>query len=293
MISKVEFCFVILHYQGYEDTINCVNSIKKLELFEESKIIIFDNASPNNSGSKLKDLYKGSAQIEVILNPDNLGFSGGNNIACEYAKKHFQPDYYIITNNDIIFEDKKILVKIREEYKASEFYLMGPDIYNPKEKVHQSPLSKKPPTRMHITKTIILNQIMLGLSPLSNGFIIWYFRYLRKHTKDSKDYDLYQNDVCLMGACIIASRKLLESKERMFYPETRFYYEEYILARYCNKNGIKSIYSPNIKVIHNSGGATKKTHTEELERCKFVIKNTIAAGKIYRRYYNLEGIKND
>ena len=78
---------------------------------------------------------------------------------------------------------------------------------------------------------------------------------------------------------------MLELKGRLFYPETRFYYEEYILARYCIKNNIKTIYNPDIKVLHNSGGATKKTYTQELARCKFIIKNTIASGKIYKKYY--------
>ena len=46
------FCFIILHYITFDDTVFCCNSILK-NVVGRKKIIIVDNGSQNNSGEKL------------------------------------------------------------------------------------------------------------------------------------------------------------------------------------------------------------------------------------------------
>lgn len=280
----VGFCFIVLHYQGYDDTVECVNSIEKLDLYDESKIIIIDNASPNKSGERLYNKYRYDNHIDVLLNESNAGFSKANNKACEYAAKKYNPQFYIVMNNDIIIEDIDFLNKIRAEYDKSGFFVLGPDIYNPNQRIHQSPLCDKVPGNILLTKTIVLNKLLLMLLPFSGKFIIRYFRKLNAEAKDSNKYSERQINKCLMGACLIFSRKFYKEKKILFYPETDFYYEEYILHLYCTQESKLTVYNPQIKIIHNSGAATQKSYSRELERDIFVIKNTVEAAKICKDY---------
>ena len=50
-------CFVILHYNGIEDTEKCIQSIKELEGRQDIRIVIVDNASPNGTGQLLSHKY--------------------------------------------------------------------------------------------------------------------------------------------------------------------------------------------------------------------------------------------
>ena len=67
--------FVILHYQNIDDTINCIDSIKKLqELNNNYKILLVDNKSPNNTGKELEKRYINDSNIEIILLEKNYVF---------------------------------------------------------------------------------------------------------------------------------------------------------------------------------------------------------------------------
>lgn len=71
--------FVILHYQNIDDTINCINSIKKLQGLDSNyKIILVDNKSPNNTGKELEKKYINDSNIETVLLEKNYGFSKAN-----------------------------------------------------------------------------------------------------------------------------------------------------------------------------------------------------------------------
>lgn len=103
---------VILNYNGYEDTINCVNSILREDHGAVFPVVV-DNASPDGSGRKLKDELK---DIPVILNEDNSGYAGGMNTGARYALKN-NADYVLYVNNDTEFSGSTIseLVKVAEK----------------------------------------------------------------------------------------------------------------------------------------------------------------------------------
>ena len=50
-----KFVFVILHYKTEKDTIECIESIKKLS-YKNIEIVIVDNGSQNGTGENLKNL---------------------------------------------------------------------------------------------------------------------------------------------------------------------------------------------------------------------------------------------
>src|SRR4051794_14015753 len=103
MKNKITVGFIILHYVSIEETIQCINSILKLKTNEPYKIIIVDNASPNNSGIILKEKYDKSENIEVLLLDSNIGFSKANNYAAQYCLDKYDVQFLVVTNNDVIF----------------------------------------------------------------------------------------------------------------------------------------------------------------------------------------------
>lgn len=109
---------ILVNYNGYEDTIECVKSIKK-STYRNYKIIIVDNASPDGSGNRLNDKYLNDSDIVVILNKENAGFSEGNNIGLEYIEKE-KIDYILMLNNDTVVEPE-FLYKLIEGARETNF----------------------------------------------------------------------------------------------------------------------------------------------------------------------------
>ena len=51
------FSFVILHYNTFDDTVDCIDSIFKNIDYPNYHIVVVENGSKNNSGMKLFQKY--------------------------------------------------------------------------------------------------------------------------------------------------------------------------------------------------------------------------------------------
>ncbi len=268
--------FIILHYNSYEATKVCVDSILGLDKQECVKVIVIDNSSANDSYKKLCETYSGT-KVELLQTEYNCGFSAANNIAYEYCKKKYDCDFVIFANNDLEFIQKDFVKRIYEEYQNSKFAVLGPDIYNPIIDTHQSPISyEMQRSKSQVKKTIIFNSLALTFFDL-------YYMFFGKSRNDKpeiKDAGVYQENVIPLGACLVISKKLLKKKSVVFSPETFFYYEEYILADWCLKNNEKMVYQPAIKVKHYHGMATKTVGNAKQSEL-FRMKNIYNSSKIY------------
>lgn len=273
-------CFVILHYNGIEDTEKCIQSIRQLDGQQDIRLVIVDNASPNGTGRQLADRYAEDEITDVILRKENDGFSRGNNAGCAYAMKRWNPDFLVVANNDVIFAQEEFAALIRETYAKEPFAVLGPDIYDPDRKIHQSPISDTLPGTRQIGRTLLLNRVVLGTFPLFYPLMKRYFRNLE--VKAGLPYDREWNDVCVMGACLIFSKDYLQERDKVFAPETRFYYEENIILLWCRQYQKTVLYRPALQVLHMEGRATETVDVDDRNKIKFRMQNIVDAAKIYQ-----------
>jgi hypothetical protein len=117
---------IILNWNGYKDTIECVESIKKIE-YKNWGITLLDNGSKDDSLKKLKKKYGKNKKIKIIPNKSNEGFAKANNQAME--KDLFNADYFLLLNNDTIVKSDFLTQLIKEKKE-----LISPLIYNYYEK---------------------------------------------------------------------------------------------------------------------------------------------------------------
>jgi GT2 family glycosyltransferase len=124
-MNPVDTCIVIVNYKGWEDTIECLESLLKLRN-QNFVVELVDNHSPNDSVSRLNNYLSNHAfwkdcfnflrctdkqynvvqqnsqapKLVLIANDDNKGFSCGNNVGLRYAFKYFKFNYVWLLNND-------------------------------------------------------------------------------------------------------------------------------------------------------------------------------------------------
>jgi len=95
---------VVLNWNNYEDTAECLESLKKLS-YPNYDVIVVDNGSTDNSGEYIEEEF---TDIDVVFTGENLGFAGGNNIAIQKALAHGS-QYIWLMNNDILISEENCL----------------------------------------------------------------------------------------------------------------------------------------------------------------------------------------
>lgn len=91
-------CIVILNYNDFEDTVECIKSIRSLNYDDSYEVVIVDNGSSNNSYEYLSKRYSDEGNIAVLETGRNPGYAAGNNIGIDYGVKN-GAEYICILNN--------------------------------------------------------------------------------------------------------------------------------------------------------------------------------------------------
>jgi hypothetical protein len=94
---------VILSYNNYVDTVNCVNSIIS-NSFKQIVIYIIDNHSPDGSFNILQKELSNIPHIFLWETTTNLGFAGGLNFGAKKVQENGPDDYLLFLNNDTILD---------------------------------------------------------------------------------------------------------------------------------------------------------------------------------------------
>lgn len=224
-----DFYFVILNYNNYDDTVDCVESL--INSVPKENIIIVDNNSSDVSGLRLKEKF---SDCVLLLLDTNNGYAAGNNVGIRYALEA-GAEYICVLNNDVVLPRgfAKEALNVLKERK--ELDIVGPIICE-----YSNP------------NYIQSAGAMIDLS-IGRGYFL-HMGELADECKlinDTPDY--------LGGACFIARRKVFT--DLGLIPELYFlYYEEtdwFFLAR---KKNIKFSCDSRLRAYHK-GSATVSTIT--------------------------------
>ena len=118
---------VLLNWNGWKDTVECLDSIKKLN-YKNFDVWILDNGSEDKSVAKLKKFE--SRNVHLVLSKINHGFAEGNNFLVKEILKAESPDYILILNNDTILP-KDLLSRLMETVEKNEASIVGPKLIYP------------------------------------------------------------------------------------------------------------------------------------------------------------------
>lgn len=275
------FCFVILHYQTQNDTIECVDSILTNISYQNLKIIVVDNGSPNKSGIELLRFYRRNSKIKIILNVKNSGFTDGNNVGFRYAKHQNNADFIALINNDTIIQQHNFIETIIEKSKSTPFHILGPDIIS-SSGIHQNPafnkLSTLPAVENYIRfykKVLFLNYLGLDkiLEKIKKSFIPKSNIHI-ENINTNPDYSAEQAGIMLHGSAMIFSRSFIDNYEGL-YPGPFMYGEEAILDYIVRRDNLTTLYCPEIKILHKDDSSTNFVFRKEMMKRRFYLKNFI------------------
>jgi GT2 family glycosyltransferase len=211
---------IIPIFNGIEDTLNCLKSLKSLiypkELLE---IIVVNNASTDKS---VIEIEKKFPEIKIINLKKNLGFAKAINEGIKKAKSN----YYFIINNDIIFDKKFLSILMRYLNNHKNVGIVGGKIYSHKSK-------HKP-----IFTGVTFNPWTGAIKQLPN-------------TSKIKESEWIQG-------CAMLIKKQVTDVIGLFDPGYFFSYEDTEFCLKARKAGFKVIYIPKAKAWHKENATIDK-----------------------------------
>lgn len=277
---KVDFAFVILHYNTLEDTILCVDSIKK-NVNSTYNIVIVDNCSPNGSGKLIKEKYCNDVDIHVILSERNEGFARGNNIGFLFAKEKLHPKYIILMNNDTKLLNNSFCSLVENEYSKSHCAIIGPKVITPNPPFDSNPGDNNLPSvlSMIIFEFKIIVYYLLSYLKIDDTIHKKYGTQEKNRIKKNEKFiDNRVENVKLHGCFWVFTPEYIRRYDGL-NPKTFLYQEEPLLFLRCIKNGLKTVYLPDLQIFHKEDSSTNSiSFSGEEKRRRFVYKNLIKSG---------------
>lgn len=229
MKNSKKVYFIILNFNAYEDTINCVKSIRKNCGYNNYEIVIVDNNSKDNSYNLLKEEFN---DCILLKSKENKGYANGNNIGIKYALKN-RADYICVLNNDVEVEQDFLKIILEKFNENSSIGMVGPCIcdYKNKNKIQS----------MGANINLFTG---LAQAKLKNAV---YNKY--KDSEFDVDY--------LGGACFVVKRDVFEKIGLI--PENYFlFFEETEFCLKAKKKGYKLICLGKSKVYHKGSATISK-----------------------------------
>jgi GT2 family glycosyltransferase len=115
---------VILNWNGWRDTLDCVESCRALT-WPNFRIVIVDNGSTDGS----EDFLRRQLTDEKIIQAGaNLGFAGGNNVGISHALKE-GADYVWLLNNDAVADADALTAMVETMQNDPTVGIAGSKIY--------------------------------------------------------------------------------------------------------------------------------------------------------------------
>lgn len=233
----MKVAIVVLNFNGLKDTLDCLESLKRLDKDgNKLEIIVVDNASTDGSKEALSQIK----DIDLITSDKNLGFCGGNNLGVERALLR-ESDFILILNNDTIVDSKVVTSFLKDKKDAD---IITPKIYFApgfefhKKRYNQSDLGK---VIWYAGAKIDWQNIIgvhIGVDEVDNG------QFSKK-----TEIDL------ATGACMFVKREVFE-KIGLFDNKYFLYLEDMDLCVRAKKAGFKIMFEPKAILWHKNAAST-------------------------------------
>lgn len=276
---------IILNWNGWRDTIECLESLRQLT-YQNYQVVIVDNGSTDESVSRLlnwldangqagwnvsEDVFacasqyasfehiysgtissnnSGNVPITLLQSGHNLGYAGGNNVGLAWALAQ-GCEYALILNNDVKVDPKLLdnLVDVAAETGASVVGAVIKDFSG---------------TRPLFVQSFYPTMV--------------FFSERQSRVPRSKWYSTDRVE----GSAMLLSKALLLERWRTFGyfldPSLFLYCEELELALWCRRTGHKCVMAGEAVVYHKLGASSRGVSQQQFY---YLTRNRVLLARRY------------
>ena len=220
---------IILNWNGTEDTLECLESFRKVD-YSSYKTIVVDNSSKVSCKGEVLARYP---TVEVIELENNLGFAGGCNVGIKRAIDE-GANYVWLLNNDTEVEPNALTTMVKEGEKNTRAGILGSKIYYFDERhIINHTGGRVVPHKWHITIHVGAGEVDVG------------------QYNEVKEFDYVTGCSMLVKREVIEQIGLMDEKYFLYYEET-----DWCLK--AKKAGWSIIYVPESVIYHKVSRSIQK-----------------------------------
>lgn len=278
---------VILQYNNYNDTINCIRSVGEYNSADICYVIVDNNSSVSACASGMADYLRSGLSDDVqivedpsdsdcplprytfLLNKENRGYASGNNAGLKIALSDPEVDSVLVLNNDILFVED-IIPQMREFlFHTDNCAVVSPFLYKRDGKTPDRSCARKDITPIRLILSNLLSFSRRLFAKIMDG----QYLFIGGETESGQPLTIELPS----GSCMLMSRDFIQ-KTNCFDENTFLYYEENILFRMAQRQGMVSYLLPSLKCIHLGGESTRSCNSVKLIRisrdsCMYYLNN--------------------
>lgn len=243
---------ITVNYKGADATVRFLESAAQLECFAKAYVLVVENGSQDGSAERIRSAAKRFANVELLESPVNRGYFGAANWALQqYSGRANMPDWVVICNNDIIFDDRHLLAKLFQRY-PERAGVIAPAIIAQQTGADCNPFLRERPSEFQLLRYRFWS---------ANYYLMWFKQWLSPYVRKLRFHlswkRLAQQSVqrttvyAPHGAFLIFSRKYFEAGG---YIDDGFflYAEEFSVAEVCRHLALPVVHDPELRVLHDA-----------------------------------------
>jgi GT2 family glycosyltransferase len=243
--------YVCTNYNNSAVTRQAIESLRAGTRWEDVEIVVVDNRSNDGDVAALEAMGREFPRVELVLNPENVGYFRGLNIGIRRLRRRFPGiDHVIVGNNDLVFPPTFIETMQRHREVFDTWAVVAPDLVT-LDGVHQNP---------HVLFPVgAFRRFIWDLHYLSYPIALLVLRAaalagnLMLRPERAPTSELYKRPGPILmgiGACYLLGPRFFEHFDRLCAP-TFLMAEEAFLSEQLKTIGQMPYYDPRFTLVHH------------------------------------------
>lgn len=248
MSKSPKVLVVILNWNGTRDTIACLESLRHVE-YDNADVLVIDNGSVPGSADPIKEQFP---EVTMIRNEKNLGYSGGNNVGLQYARK-IGAEYALLLNNDTTVDQVFITELLKVAETDDTIAAVGPKVL----------LAERPDRIWAVYGAVAFNQLLVR---------VWGYN------RPKEDFTVQKDVEFVIGCGLLVSMKVLDNIGG--FDENFFaYHDEVDWCKRARDSGYRIVYVPTALMWHKGCTSTGGYRDYYNARRYLIARNSVLYAK--------------
>ncbi|ERT62271.1 MULTISPECIES: glycosyltransferase family 2 protein [Megasphaera] len=260
---------LVLNYNDADSVMKLVNCIETYKCIDH--IVIVDNCSQDDSFQRLKSIVDN--KVDLVSSGHNGGYGAGNNFGIRYIADHYQSNYILLCNPDVIIKED-VIIKLAGFLQTHDDYVMAAPFMLDAEKQKQYNTAFRIPEKWEY-----IFSLDVFISKLTKSF---HYKGIDSIRSEYKDVEAVSGSLFLLD-----TNKMLTYG---MYDENIFLYcEEIVLAIKLKKAQLKTALLLTETFIHNHSVSIDKSFHSQYAKHTLLMKSKLY---VIKNYYNSNRIEN-